>query len=100
MISCERGRCTVQGPLTMANVTGVLQESARLFQGDEILVDLQGVTEVDSAAVSLLLEWRRQALATKRRIEYVNLPSNLKSLADLYGRGAAHSLNSCPCPLP
>jgi phospholipid transport system transporter-binding protein len=85
MISCERGRCTVQGPLTMANVTGVLEESARLFQGNEILVDLQGVTEVDSAAVSLLLEWRRQALANKRRIEYVNLPSNLKSLADLYG---------------
>jgi phospholipid transport system transporter-binding protein len=85
MISCERGRCTVQGPLTMANVTGVLEESARLFEGNEILVDLQGVTEVDSAAVSLLLEWRRQALASKRRIEYVNLPSNLKSLADLYG---------------
>jgi phospholipid transport system transporter-binding protein len=85
MISCERGRCTVQGPLTMANVTSVLEESARLFQGNEILVDLQGVTEVDSAAVSLLLEWRRQALASKRRIEYVNLPSNLKSLADLYG---------------
>jgi phospholipid transport system transporter-binding protein len=85
MISCERGRCTVQGPLTMANVTSVLEESARLFEGNEILVDLQGVTEVDSAAVSLLLEWRRQALASKRRIEYINLPSNLKSLADLYG---------------
>jgi phospholipid transport system transporter-binding protein len=85
MISCERGRCTVQGPLTMANVTSVLEESVRLFEGNEILVDLQGVTEVDSAAVSLLLEWRRQALASKRRIEYINLPSNLKSLADLYG---------------
>jgi phospholipid transport system transporter-binding protein len=69
----------------MANVTDVLQQSATLFQENEILVDLRGVTEVDSAAVSLLLEWRRQALASNRRIEYVNLPSNLKSLADLYG---------------
>jgi ABC-type transporter Mla MlaB component len=32
-----------------------------------------------------LLEWRRQALAANRRVEYINLPSNLKSLADLYG---------------
>jgi phospholipid transport system transporter-binding protein len=85
MISCDRGRCSVQGPLTMANVTGVLAESASLFQGNDVLVDLSGVTEVDSSAVSLLLEWRRQALAANRRVEYVNLPSNLKSLADLYG---------------
>jgi phospholipid transport system transporter-binding protein len=85
MISCDRGRCSVQGPLTMANVTGVLAESASLFQGNDVLVDLSGVTDVDSSAVSLLLEWRRQALAANRRVEYVNLPSNLKSLADLYG---------------
>jgi phospholipid transport system transporter-binding protein len=40
---------------------------------------------VDSAAVSLLLEWRRAAHGGNRRIEYVNLPDNLKSLAALYG---------------
>jgi phospholipid transport system transporter-binding protein len=85
MISCDGSRCTVEGPLTMGNVTGVLQESTSKFQANEILVDLARVTEVDSAAVSLLLEWRRQALAANRRIEYFNLPSNLKSLADLYG---------------
>jgi phospholipid transport system transporter-binding protein len=85
MISCERGRCSVQGPLTIANVTGVLAESTSLFQGSDVLVDLSGVTDVDSSAVSLLLEWRRQGLAANRRVEYVNLPSNLKSLADLYG---------------
>jgi phospholipid transport system transporter-binding protein len=69
----------------MSNVTGVLQESTAMFQGPEILVDLGPVTEVDSAAVSLLLEWQRRALAANRRIAYVNLPSNLKSLVDLYG---------------
>jgi hypothetical protein len=40
MISCDRGRCSVQGPLTMANVTGVLAESASVFQGNDVLVDL------------------------------------------------------------
>lgn len=85
MISCDGGRCAVQGPLTMTNVTSVLEESAKLFTEPHVLVDLGGVTEVDSAAVSLLLEWRREAQAANRRIEFANLPVNLKSLADLYG---------------
>ena len=85
MIVCEGERCTVQGALTMTNVTAVLEESKRAFQGPRIVVDLAGVTEVDSAALSLLLEWRRNAAAEKRVIEYANLPANLRTLADLYG---------------
>ena len=50
-----------------------------------MLVDLSGVTEVDSAAVSLLLEWRRAAARANRRVDFFNLPNNLRSLADLYG---------------
>ena len=85
MIACADGRCTLSGPVTMANVTQVLAESERAFNGSSIVVDLSGVTEVDSSAVSLLFEWRRQARGANRRIEYVNLPANLKSLAELYG---------------
>ena len=85
MIVCEGERCSVQGALTMTNVTAVLEESKRAFQGPRIVVDLSGVTEVDSAALSLLLEWRRIAAAEKRAIEYTNLPPNLRTLADLYG---------------
>lgn len=85
MISCAGERCTVQGPLTMKNVTEVLAESTRLFSGPRVLVDLAGVTDVDSAAVSLLLEWRRAAAKAERHIEFANLPPNLTSLAELYG---------------
>ena len=85
MIVCEGERCSVQGALTMTNVTAVLEESKRVFQGPRIVVDLKGVTEVDSAALSLLLEWRRNAAAAKRAIEYTNFPANLRTLADLYG---------------
>jgi phospholipid transport system transporter-binding protein len=85
MLVCEAGRCKVEGPLTMSNVTAVLEESKALFQAPQIVVDLIGVTEVDSAALSLLLEWRRLAAAEKRAIEYRNLPVNLRTLADLYG---------------
>lgn len=84
-VTCDGERCAVQGALTMNNVSAVLEESARVFQGSRIIVDLTGVTEVDSAALSLLLEWRRVANAGNRVIEYTNLPANLRSLADLYG---------------
>lgn len=79
----------LSGPVTLANVNGVLAEGARAFKGPSLTaaltVDLAGVTEVDSTAVSLLLEWRRAAQREKRAIEFVNYPANLKSLIQLYG---------------
>ena len=54
MISCEGERCLVEGPITIGNATAVLAESQSLFTNPRMVVDLVGVTEVDSAAVSLL----------------------------------------------
>lgn len=85
MSASSDGRCMLQGPITIANVQSVLEEGARSMTGAQVTVDLAGVTEVDSTAVSLLLEWRRRALRDERRIRFVNLPANLKSLAELYG---------------
>ena len=85
MISCDGGYCKLQGPVIISNAAAVLEEGNRLFAGERITVDLSGVTEVDSAAVSLLLEWRRAARRRNRTIQFVNIPGNLKSLAELYG---------------
>ena len=86
MISCEGDRCIIEGPLTLENIVAVLEESRRAFPAAASLtVDLAGVTEVDSSAVSLLFELRRGAQREKRSVEFVNLPGNLKSLAELYG---------------
>ena len=85
MIACSDGRCTLQGPVTIASVESLLEEGARNMTATEVTIDLAGVTEVDSTAVSLLLEWRRQAAAASRTVHYVNLPPNLRSLAELYG---------------
>ena len=87
MIALDGGgaRATLAGPVTLANVNAVLEDGARAFKAPSLTVDLAGVTEVDSTAVSLLLEWRRAAQREKRAIEYVNYPDNLKSLIQLYG---------------
>lgn len=85
MISREGDRCTLSGPVTIKNAAAVLAEGATLFDSGDVTLDLSRVTEVDSAAVSLLLEWRRTAQRCSRRIDFVNLPENLQSLARLYG---------------
>ena len=86
MISCDGDRCRLEGPLTLENIVAVLDASRQALPAvPQLTIDLAGVTEVDSSAVSLLLEWRRAALREKRKLAFVNLPDNLKSLAKLYG---------------
>lgn len=85
MIRRDGDICSVEGPLTLSNITAVLAESEPVLNGSSITVDLAAVTEVDSAAVSLLLEWRRIAESRGFSIRYINLPKNLNSLAELYG---------------
>ncbi len=85
MIECHEGRCTLRGAVNLENALALREDGLRLFTAAEVTLDLSGVTEVDSAAVSLLFEWRRAALAARRTMHYVNLPDNLASLARLYG---------------
>jgi phospholipid transport system transporter-binding protein len=85
MIECREDHCIVQGPVTTDNVVSLLAQGAKQLNGPSMTVDLSGVTEVDSSALSLLLEWRRAAERSGRTIRYRNLPASLKSLAELYG---------------
>ncbi|HSC94857.1 MAG TPA: STAS domain-containing protein [Burkholderiales bacterium] len=85
MIDCKGDRCTLQGPVTVDNVVALLAQGAQHFTASSVTVDLSGVTEVDSSALSLLLEWRREAARNGREIRFRNLPASMKSLAELYG---------------
>jgi phospholipid transport system transporter-binding protein len=75
----------VQGPVTMANVEALIEEGRAAFTEPEVTVDLGAVTEVDSTAVSLLLQWLRDAAAQGRRLTFRGLTHNIHSLAVLYG---------------
>jgi len=81
-IRLEGNRLFVGGPVTYDNVV----EAA--IKADDMLIDLAGVTWVDSSAVSMLLEWMRTAQTYDRRIEFINLPSNLADLIELYDVGS------------
>jgi len=85
MIVCNEDRCTIEGPVTADNVLSLLAQGAQQLTGPRMTVDLSGVTELDSTALSLLLEWRREAIRNGREVRFRNLPASMKSLAELYG---------------
>lgn len=85
MISQDGDNYRVQGRITIDNARALLADGLRQFSKDGLAVDLSQLEEVDSSAVSLLLEWLREAQRNQHKLRFTNLPDNLKSLATLYG---------------
>lgn len=75
----------IEGPIHMANARALMSEGSALLGPEVTTIDMGAVTEVDSAAVSLLLEWQRQAATHQTSLRFTNLSENVKSLAKLYG---------------
>ena len=64
----------------------VIEEGRRAFEGRaDVTVDLSGLEKVDSSAISMMLEWARDAARGDRRMRFAGLPEDLKSLARVYG---------------
>ncbi|HEX6829084.1 MAG TPA: STAS domain-containing protein [Burkholderiales bacterium] len=85
MVSRDGDIFRVSGPVTLENVTAVVQEGRDAFAGSDVVVDLSGLANVDSTAISMMLEWMRDAARGGRRMRYANLPENLRTLAKVYG---------------
>lgn len=85
MILQDGDNYQIQGRITIDNARTLLVDGLRQFGKDGLVVDLSQLEEVDSSAVSLLLEWLREAQRNQRKLRFTNLPDNLKSLATLYG---------------
>ena len=79
----------LDGALSFESLPRVLELSAKYAEREDLperlTIDFAAVTEVDSSAVALLLEWRRQAERRGKTLAFVNLPANLLALAELYG---------------
>lgn len=71
--------------MTMPQINALLAQSAALPVAKELEIDLAEVSAVDTATISLLFEWLRQAYARKCKVTFVHFPENLVSLATLYG---------------
>ena len=71
--------------ITNANAGELLAGGAAAIARGEVDFDLSAVTEIDTAAIALLLDWQRQALARGSRLRLSGVPAGIASLAKLYG---------------
>jgi phospholipid transport system transporter-binding protein len=75
----------LEGAVTLYTVSGLVGAAEEHFQQGARAVDFRHVTEVDSAAVALALEWLRQAASKDIALRLENLPAAMRNLATLYG---------------
>ena len=75
----------LDGALTMATVGAWLERGRALARGADLIVDFSAVTEADSAALAVLIDWLRNARAAGMTLRQRGMPEGLRSLAELYG---------------
>jgi phospholipid transport system transporter-binding protein len=78
-------RLQLSGPVVMQNLAKLYQSSLAKVAAGDTVIDMAGVTEADSSAVSLLLDLQREALRRAHKVSVINMPDSVKSLAKLYG---------------
>jgi len=84
VITREGDRLLLQGPVTIGTVSALLAQVRALLEPGVAVLDFEGVTEVDSAAVALALECLREAQRRKLALSLANLPDAMQHLAELY----------------
>ncbi|MDQ3268561.1 MAG: STAS domain-containing protein [Pseudomonadota bacterium] len=85
MIDHDGGGVQVPSHLTIETVTSLFKNGLQTSGETPLVVDLAQVETVDSAAVSLLLAWLREAQRSSVKLCFAHVPENLLSLARLYG---------------
>jgi len=84
--------------ITLKNACALWEAGRPFLDGSEKIIDLAAVTEVDSAALAVLLEWQRENLDLAReknkaqenaqeatgKLRISGAPASLLSLSELY----------------
>ena len=65
----------------------MLGQGLRNHKGSAVVVDASALQNFDSAALAVLLEFRRECLAVGKQFSVQNLSPKLADLATLYGIG-------------
>ncbi len=79
------GCISIAGALNFDTVPGVYRETERLFRTDKPIgsIDLSKLTMIDSAGLTLLLEWEALQHKSNKELKIRNAPPELLSLAKL-----------------
>jgi phospholipid transport system transporter-binding protein len=85
MVRADNERVSIEGPISMDNARALLDAALVHFRAPQTVIDLGACTEIDSSAVALLLEFRREAQRRSIELRVENAPASVKSLGELYG---------------
>ena len=69
----------------MGNVKSLLEAGLQQLNSELKVIDFSGLEELDSSAISMVLEWLRVSHSRNLQLRIVSMPDNMKSLASLYG---------------
>ena len=75
----------IGGEVVFSNASALLETTTTFDNTQPVIIDFAQVTNVDTSAISLMLEWQRRASAVQSSVSFVNLSPNFMSLANLYG---------------
>ncbi len=81
----DTGVLRLSGPVRIDTVTVLLQTSTPSFAQAQTEVDFSAVTDIDSSALALMLQWRREAESAGSTVRFIHVPDNIRVLAELYG---------------
>ncbi|HET9835496.1 MAG TPA: STAS domain-containing protein [Rhodanobacteraceae bacterium] len=82
--SPDRDTLALSGALTFANAAKVFEEAGRaLSEGTQTRLDLAGLARSDSAGLACVLALLAQASRAGRQLRVVQLPENLRALAEV-----------------
>ena len=84
-ISQIDNRWQLSGDVVISSAKAILTTSQAFAITGDTIIDFAQVDDIDTAALSLILEWKRRAQEENQTFSFMNLPANLNSLAQLYG---------------
>ena len=85
MLKRQGNSLMLEGPVTLDSVPGLAGAAEEHLRSGVTSIDFSGVTEMDSSAVALALEWLRQGERAGVPVRLVNLPESVLNLGKLYG---------------
>ena len=83
-ITQSNNRWILSGDVVNSSAGDILKASQVFNIAENTTVDFADVEDIDTTAVSLILEWKRRAAKENQTLIFVNLPENLTSLVQLY----------------
>ena len=84
-ITLINNRWQLTGDVVVGSAKAILTTSQDFVISNDTIIDFAQVADIDTTALSLILEWKRRAQIENKTLRFINLPANLSSLAALYG---------------